>query len=148
MTDVRTFSPMLDSAVRRATLLHVDDDAAARVLFEDDEAEEAECDLLYASSAQPRYTPGDTVLVWRPAAAERGVILGRIGPASAVEAPLVAASNTPDELTLEARHLLTLRVGAGSITIREDGRILIKGKDLVSHAQRLNRIKGGAVAIN
>ena len=29
-----------------------------------------------------------------------------------------------------------------------DGKILIKGKDLVSHAQRTNRIKGGSVAIN
>ncbi len=53
-----------------------------------------------------------------------------------------------DELVLEAKHSLTLRVGEGSITIREDGKILIKGKDLVSHAQRLNRIKGGAVQIN
>jgi len=41
-----------------------------------------------------------------------------------------------------------LRVGDGSITIREDGKVLIKGKDLVSHAQRMNRIKGGAVSIN
>ena len=54
----------------------------------------------------------------------------------------------PEELLLEAKHSLTLRVGDGSITIREDGKILIKGKDLVSHATRLNRIKGGAVQIN
>ena len=54
----------------------------------------------------------------------------------------------PDELVLEAKHTLTLRVGDGSITIREDGKILIKGKDLVSHAARTNRIKGGSVQIN
>jgi len=43
---------------------------------------------------------------------------------------------------------MTLRVGNGSITIRGDGKILIKGSDLVSHAQRTNRIRGGAVSIN
>ena len=48
----------------------------------------------------------------------------------------------------EAKHQLTLRVGEGTISIREDGKILIKGTDLVSHAQRMNRIKGGAVSIN
>ena len=52
------------------------------------------------------------------------------------------------EVVIQARESLTLRVGDGSITIRADGKILIKGKDLVSHAQRANRIRGGSVAIN
>ena len=51
-------------------------------------------------------------------------------------------------MVLEAKRRLTLKCGDGSITIREDGKILIKGKDLVSHATRMNRIKGGAVQIN
>jgi hypothetical protein len=54
----------------------------------------------------------------------------------------------PDDLVLEAKETVTLRCGDGSITIRADGKILIKGKDLVSHAQRANRIKGGSVSIN
>lgn len=58
------------------------------------------------------------------------------------------SSLVPPTLILEATDELTLRVGDGSITIRKDGKILIKGKDLVSHAQRMNRIKGGAVSIN
>jgi len=83
---------------------------------------------------------------------ETHVILGRIGPSHAAPGETRTGSathdETPAELVLEAKHSLTLRVGDGSITIREDGKILIKGKDLVSHAQRLNRIKGGAVQIN
>jgi hypothetical protein len=51
-------------------------------------------------------------------------------------------------LVLEATREMTLRVGDGSITIRKDGKILIKGTDLVSHAKRMNRVKGGAVSIN
>jgi hypothetical protein len=88
---------------------------------------------------------GDEVFVWLPAHdEERGVVLGRIAVAAARPQP----TEVPDELVIEAGRQLTLRVGEGSITIREDGKILIKGKDLVSHAQRMNRIKGGAVSIN
>ena len=105
------------------------------------------------------------MLCWVDAEApNRGLILGRIGSSVApahtndardpsegtlpVHTRPQPAIETPDELVLEAKHSLTLRVGDGSITIREDGKILIKGKDLVSHAQRMNRIKGGAVSIN
>jgi hypothetical protein len=108
-----------------------------------------ECDVLGPTATQS-FAPDDEVVVVHPRSAEeRGVIVGRVavrrGP---LAAPPDAPEEIPDELVLEARKSLTLRVGSGSITIREDGKILIKGKDLVSHAQRLNRIKGGAVAIN
>ena len=104
------------------------------------------CDLLVTSeSTPPVLGRGDRVLTWVSADGASAVVLGRIGPSRAVVAE---ASELPDTLTIEAKHSLTLRVGDGSVTIREDGKILIKGKDLVSHAQRMNRIKGGAVAIN
>lgn len=119
-------------------------------------------DLLCTSASPLALQPGDPVLCWvEDDDREHGVILGRIGapaaPPIAAPVPTPEPSETrtpslpegvPDELVLEARRSLTLRVGDGSITIREDGRILIKGKDLVSHAQRMNRIKGGAVSIN
>lgn len=111
------------------------------------EREPQGCDVV-ASAATVGLADGDEVLVWFPATlGERGVILGRVA-STHVNNPPPVADETPDELVIEAKHSLTLRVGAGSITIREDGKILIKGKDLVSHAQRLNRIKGGAVQIN
>jgi hypothetical protein len=87
---------------------------------------------------------GDMVLVWRHDSTSPAVVLGRIGP----QRERVPAADIPDELVIEARENLTLKCGDGSITIRADGKILIKGKDLVSHAQRTNRIKGGSVAIN
>ena len=87
---------------------------------------------------------GSEVLIWTDVAAGRGVVLG-----SLVRAQVEDDSRpVPDELLIEARESLILRVGDGSITIRADGKILIKGKDLVSHAQNVNRVKGGAVAIN
>jgi hypothetical protein len=103
------------------------------------------CDLTDAARLTG-VEPGDEVLVWLPATADQnGVILARIGPAR-VETP--APDEPPAILVVEARQRLILRVGDGSITIRDDGKILIQGKDLVSHARRVNRIKGGAVAIN
>ncbi len=113
-------------------------------------------DPLYSSETPLRLRLNDHVLCWiEYDDRERGVILGRIGTAttspvdvSAPEARSPILPEVPDSIVLEAKHSLTLRVGEGSITIREDGKILIKGKDLVSHAQRLNRIKGGAVQIN
>jgi hypothetical protein len=128
------------------------------VEYHDGDAVRVECALLHVSAEAPAVPAiGDAVLVWvEPGPAHRGVILGRImehGRAGAEGSTTDRADGEdaqplPDTLVLEARRSLTLRVGDGSITIRHDGKILIKGKDLVSHAQRINRIKGGSVAIN
>jgi hypothetical protein len=48
----------------------------------------------------------------------------------------------------EAREEIVLRCGKGSITLRKDGKIVIKGTHLLSRAQGVNRIKGGQVNIN
>ncbi len=102
------------------------------------------CDVL-ETGVTASLTEGDIVLVWLPPdPRERGVVLGRVRPGP----EQVKEQEDAEELVLEAKKQLTLKCGSGSITIREDGKILIKGKDLVSHAQRLNRIKGGAVQIN
>jgi len=109
--------------------------------------EHCDCPVLRNSESRPlQLVPGDRVLICRTDGSDAlVVIVGRFGSTLTAETP---GGDAPDELVIEAKHSLTLRVGAGSVTIREDGKILIKGKDLVSHAQRLNRIKGGAVQIN
>jgi hypothetical protein len=105
------------------------------------------CEVLQTGDSGFVLVAGDAVLVWHPERSDEcGVVLGRIGPSNAPPEP--TEEGPPAELVIEATKNLTLRVGGGCITIREDGKILIKGKDLVSHAQRLNRIKGGAVQIN
>lgn len=102
---------------------------------------------LCTSEVPVRFGHGDAVFCWAEGGdPEQLLVLGRIGAAAASTTP--SAAPIPDELVLEAKQSLTLRVGEGSITIHEDGKILIKGKDLVSHAQRMNRIKGGSVSIN
>jgi hypothetical protein len=71
---------------------------------------------------------------------ERAVVLGRIG------APRPAVP--PAEVVIAAGAALALRCGSAAITLRADGRILIDGLDIAARAKRLNRITGGAVAIN
>jgi hypothetical protein len=105
------------------------------------------CDVIDAGGPEPLViAEGDAVLVVVPEGGNgRGVILGRV---SATARKRESAKVPPDEIVLEATKGLTLRVGEGSITLREDGKILIRGRDLVSHARRVNRIRGGSVAIN
>lgn len=108
------------------------------------EADGFSCDVLQSPAATDfTLETGDEVLVWSDGTAGvLPVIVGRIGRVRARPVDL------PDEVVIEARSNLTLKCGDGSMTIREDGRILIKGRDLVAHARRLNRIRGGSVAIN
>lgn len=105
------------------------------------------CDVLEAPGGSPlRLAEGDTVLVVVPdGGAGRGVVLGRVARPDERSA---GAQAPPEEIVLEATKGLSLKVGEGSITLREDGRILIKGRELVSHARGRNRIRGGSVAIN
>ena len=139
------------SQLGRGQVIDIQDDGSVVVTSNDLELAGCLCDTLTGTGGDTlQLAVDDEVLLWVPPSPDaRGVILGRIGP---TQAAAVASSGsneaTPDTLVLEAKHSLTLRVGEGSITIREDGKILIKGKDLVSHAQRTNRIKGGSVSIN
>jgi hypothetical protein len=134
-------------SIHRAVVTRVAADGEHYAELSDGSGTSVVCDVLEAA-APPRYHSGDVVLVWvPPRSSSRPVILGRLSRRP-LTAPAAKESEIPDELVIEAKDSLTLRVGDGSITLRADGKILIKGKDLVSHAQRLNRIKGGAVSIN
>lgn len=128
------------SVLADGTVAHMDD--GYRCTVRTDDGDVVGCDVLQASEGLPlRLSVGDAVLVWRAPGRTRGVVMGRIG------APDERAAG-PDELLLDAGERLVLRCGDGSIEIRKDGKILIKGKDVVSHARRVNRVKGGSVSIN
>jgi Domain of unknown function (DUF6484) len=49
---------------------------------------------------------------------------------------------------LEAEDEVVLRCGQASITLRRNGKIVIRGAYVESHAAGTNRIKGGSVRIN
>ena len=124
----------------RTVVTRIHSDGSIAVLAD----ETRPCDVLLMPGTE-RLAPGDGVIVWYSEdSSTRPVVMGRVGTL-----PMEPERREqPDEIVIEARQQLTLRCGDGSITIRQDGKILIKGRDLVSHARRLNRIRGGSVAIN
>jgi len=141
-----------EATIKRGTVVRLEG-TEVTVTCGDENPVELKCAVLRCGDGAPlRLASRDTVLVWQhPEKKDDAVILGRIGPSHTAKAEAAGQEvleSLPEQLVIEAKSSITLRVGSGSITIREDGKILIKGKDLVSHATRLNRIKGGAVQIN
>ena len=77
----------------------------------------------------------------------RPLIVGRlVEPARDDAAPLLVADG--QILRLTAKERIELRVGKASLVMEADGHITIRGTDLVSHASRSNRIRGGSVNLN
>ncbi len=52
------------------------------------------------------------------------------------------------KVEIEAKQEIVLRCGECSVTLRRDGKIIIKGVHVVSRAKGVNKIRGAAVAIN
>jgi hypothetical protein len=148
--DTFSFPATAPDSLVRAVVVSISANGWVVVAADTDGANPLVCDLLVTGADAIELFAGDIVLCHAPIGADRGVILGRITPRAAapVTQSVEARPDAPTVLVLEAKQELTLRVGDGSITIRADGKILIKGKDLVSHASRVNRIKGGSVSIN
>lgn len=78
-------------------------------------------------------------------------------PAAHVFAPerIEGAYSAPLPLKLDSSHLLfkadrdiVLECGKASITLSKDGRIEIKGMNILSKASQTNKVKGGAVLLN
>ncbi len=53
-----------------------------------------------------------------------------------------------ERMVFDAEKEIVFRCGKGSITIRSDGRIVIKGTDLISRSKGTNKIKGATIKIN
>jgi hypothetical protein len=94
----------------------------------------------------------EVFLAFEDGAAAKPVVLGllhdTVHPQSAPDAPSreVLADDARVEIT--ARRELILRCGRSSITLREDGKVILRGAHLLSRASEVNRIQGGTVQIN
>lgn len=53
-----------------------------------------------------------------------------------------------ERVVLEADREIVLQCGEASLTLRRDGKVLIRGAYIETHSKGVNRIKGGAVKIN
>jgi len=73
---------------------------------------------------------------------DQPLILGLILPM----APEVEADG--EKLVLEARREMTLRCGKASITMTADGRVTIRGTQVLSRSDGPNRVQGASVQLN
>lgn len=71
-----------------------------------------------------------------------GLIQGAERPAA------VEARVDRERVVIEAQSEIELRCGESSIVLTRDGKICIRGRDVLSRASAGNRIKGGSVRIN
>lgn len=62
--------------------------------------------------------------------------------------PAIEAKVDGKRVVVEAEDEVELRCGKASITLRRNGRVVIRGAYVETHAEGVNRIKGGSVAIN
>jgi hypothetical protein len=53
-----------------------------------------------------------------------------------------------DQVVIEGKREIVLKCGEASITLTRAGKILLRGKYLLSRSSGVNRIKGGSVQIN
>jgi hypothetical protein len=113
-------------------------------------------------AAAARLLGRKVVLVFEGGAPSRPLILGLIRDApaeslaekpAAIDADSIGAPGQPltvngRRLLLEGQQEIVLRCGQGSITLRADGSIVVKGTRLLSRASEVNKIRGASVQIN
>jgi hypothetical protein len=108
--------------------------------------------VLLFENENPRLPIIAGVLPADPGAALLGSLLQ--APVSA-PAPATAATARPAEarvdgkrVVIEGEHEVVLRCGEASITLRRDGKVLLRGAYIETTSKGLNRIRGGSVKIN
>jgi hypothetical protein len=132
--------------MRLASVIEVNEGGEIGVVVAGDPPLRLHCDVLRAAD-RPALTLalGARVLVLLPVPGEtRGCVLGVVG---AYESPRVE-TQVPFELRLEAQQRLELRCGESALSMDAEGRVLLKGKDVVTRARRTQKIRGGTVHIN
>lgn len=94
--------------------------------------------------------PAAVLLEFDRGDASAPIILGLLREAriATKEAEKIGSVWEGEHLLFNAQKEIQLRCGEGSITLRADGRVVIKGTQLVSRATEGNRIRGASVAIN
>lgn len=96
------------------------------------------CDCLDTlGTAAPPLAAGDQLLVHALAAPHRPVVIGRIGRCL-----------RPAQARIEASESVSIKCGEASLDLRADGKVVIRGDDVLVRAKGTKRIRAGAVSIN
>jgi hypothetical protein len=122
------------SAVDTDGAIHVVTDGGARLV----------CDWLEGPlGLAVQLVPGDRALMIVEAGSERPIVLGRIRSPGNADAGVVSRT-----CVVRATESLSLKCGESSIDLRSDGKIMIRGQDVLVRAKGTQRIRAGTVSIN
>lgn len=89
----------------------------------------------------------EVALLFQEADPGRPLIVGRIvEPVGRSSLPQVVRDGERVKIVGEER--IELRCGKATIIMEKDGRIVIRGTNLTSHASAANRIRGGSIDLN
>jgi hypothetical protein len=92
-----------------------------------------------------------TVVVFENGDRSRPIIIGFIEslqPSPAQPAQVVEADVDGKRVRVTAQDEIVLQCGSASVTLRRNGRVIIRGTYVESRSDGTNRIKGGQVQIN
>ena len=123
--------------VHRAEIVDIGPDGRAQVLIPAlDETPLFAASLVPVTAASVGRLAAVTMMDDQP------LILGLVEPL----APQVEVDG--EKLILEARREMTLRCGKASITMTADGRVTIRGTQVLSRSDGPNRVQGASVQLN
>lgn len=119
----------------------VDDSDLPRVRWQEGEPTSALVVWMPAAPAWKHCIGARVVLGFVDGDERRPLVLGLL------DAPSVQAK-VPETLHLESGQELVIECGEARISLRKDGRIEIRGTNVISRSSGPNKIKGGSVFIN
>lgn len=128
-----------DSLPLRVDLIAIQDDGL--LLVQAQTGWEFRCNFLETANTQVlQLEIGDKLLVIPATDGQAGIVLGRIGK--------YTPPKTQQNLTIEAGESLTLKCGEATLELRNDGKAMLKGEDVLLRAKGTQRIRAATVAIN
>jgi hypothetical protein len=100
----------------------------------------------------------EVLLVFEGEKSNRPIVVGVVQPtdyespanaqANGAPSPPVEAVLDGRRVVLDAKDEIVLRCGEASITLRRNGRVVIRGAYVETRSRGVNRVKGGSVQIN
>jgi len=101
---------------------------------------------------QAEHIGHEVILVFEKGNPMKPIVTGLIRVSSPWPAkqrpPQVDVDVDGQRLILTAKEQLVLSCGDASLTLHCDGKVVIRGRHVVSHASGVNRIRGGSVELN
>jgi hypothetical protein len=93
----------------------------------------------------------EAIVVFEDGDLQRPIVLGFVAPQGRFDrepVPSLIADADGSRVRLVARDEIVLECGKASITMRRNGKVIVRGTHVETNSEGTNRIKGGQVKIN